>query len=77
MKKKYYQDLIIAFIEKHGSANRDEINLLILDKLPEILTDKQKKKSINNLLTEMSKRLGIIKNIGSTKASKWILVNKK
>ena len=75
--KKYYQDLIIAFIEKHGSATREEINLLILDKLPEVLKDKQKKKSINNLLTEMSTRLGIIKNIGSTKASKWILVNKK
>ena len=74
--KKYYQDLILAFIEKHGSATRDEINLLILDKLPEILTEKQKKKSINNLLSEMSKRLGIIKNIGSTKTSKWVLVNK-
>jgi len=75
--KKYYQDLIIAFIEKHGSATREEINLLILDKLPEILTEKQKKKSINNLLSEMSKRVGIIKNIGSTKISKWVLVNKK
>ena len=69
--------MILAFIEKHGSATRDEINLLILDKLPEILTEKQKKKSINNLLSEMSKRLGIIKNIGSTKTSKWVLVNKK
>lgn len=71
--KKYYQDLIVEFIKKHGSASREEVDALILNKLPEVLSEDQKKRKINNLLTEMSRNLEIIKNIGSDRKSKWIL----
>lgn len=74
--KRYYQDLIVSFIKKHGSASRGEINDLILDKLPEVLTEKQKIQKIHNLLTEMSRKLGIIENIGSYRYSKWVLISK-
>jgi len=74
--KKYYQDMIIEFIKKNNSASRKEINDLILNKLPEILTEKQKKSKINNMLSEMSNKLGIIENAGSRKYSRWVLTAK-
>jgi ATP-dependent DNA helicase RecG len=69
---KYYQDLIIAFIEQNGSATRKEIDELIIEKLPEIFSEQQKKRKVNNLLSKMSKDLKLIKNIGSTRNSIWI-----
>ena len=71
--KKYYQDLIVEFIKKNGSASRREVNDLILSKLPEILTVKQKEIKINNLLSEMRRDLSLIKNTGSTSKPKWVL----
>ncbi|MFH1562627.1 MAG: RNA-binding domain-containing protein [Nitrospirota bacterium] len=77
--KKYYQDLIIEFIKKYDSAPREEINELLLDKLPDIMTKEQKTRKIHNMLSEMSGKLTMIKNIGSRKKSSWILndMNKK
>lgn len=72
--KKYYKALIIDFIKEFGSANRQDIDSLILSKLPEILDGKQKKNKINNLLYEMSKRDRSIKNIGSDRNPNWVLV---
>jgi ATP-dependent DNA helicase RecG len=74
--KKYYQDMVIEFIRKNGSVSRKEINDLILSKLPEILTEKQKKSKINNMLNEMSGKLGIIVNTGPKKYSQWVLTSK-
>lgn len=70
--KKYYQDLIIEFIKKNTSVSREEIDELIIEKLPAILKDVQKKRKINNLLTEM-RMSGIIENIGPKKRPKWLL----
>ncbi|MCK4825433.1 putative DNA binding domain-containing protein, partial [bacterium] len=39
--KRYYKDLILALIREHGPVSREKINELLLDKLPEILTEKQ------------------------------------
>ena len=72
----YYQNLILAFIRKYGSANRKDIDELLLDKLPEILTDKQKKKKIMNLLNQLSKDKNLIRNIGSKKFPKWIATDR-
>ena len=55
-----------------GSASRSDLDTLILDKLPDILTKHQKETKMNNLLSKMS-RLGIVKNAGSRKMSKWVL----
>lgn len=74
--KQYYRDMIIEFIDRNGSASRREINDLLLNKLPEILTAKQKKSKINNLLAEMSNKVRIIENIGSRKYSRWVLAGR-
>jgi len=69
----HYQDLILAFIRKYGSANRNEIDELLMDKLPEVLSEKQKKRKIKNLLYKISKEKGLIKNIGTKKFPEWII----
>ncbi len=49
----YYMNLILKYIEKFSKGNRANIEDLLLDKLPEILTLKQKKDKIKNLLQKM------------------------
>lgn len=72
--KKYYQDMILALIREHGPVKRQDIDELILPKLPEVLSQKQKKAKIHNLLTELSIKMKKIKNIGSRKLPQWVLL---
>jgi ATP-dependent DNA helicase RecG len=66
--------LVIDFIKEFGSACRQDIDRLLLNKLTDILDERQKINKINNLLYEMSKKDGSIKNIGSDKKPCWIIV---
>ncbi len=75
--KKYYQDMILALIQEHGPVRRMDINELILPKLPEVLSQKQKKAKIHNLLTELSIKMNKIMNIGSRKCPQWVLLKKE
>jgi len=68
--KKYYLDLILALIREHGPVDRPEINRLLLDKLPEVMTEKQKKVKVHNLLSELARK-GQIRNIGGRRYSRW------
>ena len=73
LNKKFYKELILQHIQNHKYSTREEIDKLLWDKLPESMSDKQKKVKINNLLIEMS---GItIQNEGSRTKSKWVLLN--
>lgn len=65
--------MIISFIKKFGAASRNDIDKLLLDKLSDVLNEKQKLKKINNLLNEMVSKDQTIKNIGSKRKSKWTL----
>ncbi len=71
--KKYYKDLIVALIREHGPVTREKINNLLMDKLPEVLTEKQKKTKIHNLLYELSTREGKVENQGSRKYPQWTI----
>ncbi len=71
--RKYYEDMVIEYIKKNGAASRQEIDELILTKLPEILSESQKKNKISNMLAEMSGKLDLIENVGSKKRSRWVL----
>jgi ATP-dependent DNA helicase RecG len=57
---KYYEDLLIEYIKKFGQASRKDIENLLIDKLPEVLNDKQKKYKIHNLLTYLKKEGKIV-----------------
>lgn len=72
--KKYYLDMIINSIKQHKSLNRNDIDELLWKKLPDWMEDKQRKIKINNLLSEL-RRNDRIKNEGTFKEPKWVLIN--
>lgn len=71
----YYKDLIVKYLKIYKQANREDIDSLIMDKLSDVLDSRQKRKKINNLLYAMSKKEGIIRNIGTTTKPDWILTS--
>ena len=70
----HYKKMVIAFIKKYGSASRKEIDDLLMGKLSDALEEKQKRNKIHNLLHEMYKKDETIKNTGSKRKSKWVLI---
>jgi len=68
----YYEQMILKFITTYDRATRKDIEDLIKDKLPEILTEKQKKRKIGNLIVKMKKN-GLIENRGTNKDPQWML----
>ncbi|MDO4230452.1 MAG: putative DNA binding domain-containing protein [Capnocytophaga sp.] len=71
--KQYYLDLILKAIEQHKEMNRRDIDDLLWDKLPQVLSETQKKNTIGNYLSELRKN-GKIKNKGTLKNSNWIRI---
>lgn len=67
----YYKSLIINFLKKYNSASRKDIDALLMDKLSNILREKQKSR-IHNLLFEMVKE-GTVKNMGAKRTPQWML----
>ena len=73
---KYYQDLIIDYIRQFGKANKQQIRVLLADKLPDSMTDEQKDRKILSLLTKLRKDGIIIRDSESRQYSNWILKEK-
>lgn len=73
---KYYRDMIVELIRKHQPVTRGDIDAMLLDKLPEVLSLEQKLMKIHNLLYELSHRQKLIRNSGSRRFSQWVLLNK-
>lgn len=71
--KQYYVDLILALLREHGPVDRAAVNDVLLSKLPDRLTSKQKQRKVHNLLQEL-RRSDIITNRGTRADPKWTLV---
>ena len=71
----FYAKLITDYLAKFGEASRADINKLLLDKLSEALTEKQKGNKISTLLTKL-RRQGTIVNAGSDTAPSWQLAER-
>lgn len=69
----YYKDLIIQYLRTYGKANKAKIRELLWDKLPDILTDAQKNRKINYLLTTMREKNIIITDSSNQQKCSWIL----
>lgn len=69
----YYLDLMTKALKQHGSMNRSEIDDLLWNKLPDWMDDKQRKIKINNLLSDLRMK-NKIRNVGTFKNSKWVLI---
>jgi ATP-dependent DNA helicase RecG len=70
--KQYYLDLIMKLVREHGPVDRSDVDDVLLLKLPDHLTQEQKKRKVHNLLQEL-RRSGAIRNQGSRAASAWIV----
>jgi ATP-dependent DNA helicase RecG len=69
----YYAKLIMDYLHQYDHATKKEIIQLLLNKLSEALTDKQKSNKINNLLTKLRLSKHIF-NSGSAAAPCWEIV---
>ena len=70
------QSFIMKHIDTHSFATRKEIDTLLLNKLPNYLSESQKKKRISNMLQDLKEK-NLIENIGTRSLSKWIKVEKE
>lgn len=68
----YLAKLITDLLGEFGSADRKSINRLLFPKLPDALSEHQKRTKVSNLLTSMRKR-GLIHNAGSRRYPTWEL----
>jgi ATP-dependent DNA helicase RecG len=71
----YYRDLIVKIIREHQPVSREDIDEMLLDKLPEVLSWEQKLMKIHNLLYDLSHRQKLIQNSGNRRFPKWVLLN--
>lgn len=68
----YYRDMIVALVREHQPVSREDIDRLLLDKLPEVLTPAQKLNRIHNLLRQLAEAKTIV-NAGGRRWPKWIV----
>ena len=69
---RYYRGLIVDLVREHRPVSREDIDKLLLDKLPEVLSADQKASKVHNLLASLSGKR--IQNTGTRQASKWVLM---
>ena len=70
---KYFKDLVLEYIKNYGQVTKEEIDNLLLDKLPAILDKEQKKNKIRNLLYSLSKKEQVVENKGTKRYPMWKL----
>ncbi len=70
--KRYYLDLVVALVGEHGPVARAEIDRLLVPKLPDRLTEEQKRKKVENLVQEL-RRAGRIESRREHGTAIWSL----
>ncbi len=68
----HYKNLVLEFLDKYGTASKEEIDKLILDILPDFLDKQQKANKVKNLIYSMSKSDKTIENKGTNRNPVWI-----
>jgi ATP-dependent DNA helicase RecG len=64
-------NLIVALVRAHQPVSREDIDKLLLDKLPEVLSQEQKLNRVHNLLRQLAET-GRIQNVGGRRWPKWV-----
>lgn len=72
--EEYYQKLVLSILERFGAATRRDMDDLLLPKLPDVLNEEQKRNRVHTILTAL-RRAKLIRNEGSRKESRWVLVS--
>ena len=71
LKDEHYKKMILEYLDKYKTANKQDIDKLILDILPDILDGNKKANKVRNLVYAMSKRDETIINKGTTRNPIW------
>jgi ATP-dependent DNA helicase RecG len=66
----YCKKLILDYLQRFQPATRQDLNSFLMEKLGDVLTEKQKISKVGNLLTRL-RRAGKIANSGSRKSPAW------
>ena len=69
----HYARLVVDYLSEYEGASRKEIDELLGKYLPEVLTEKQQRSKVTNLLTRMRTQ-GLIHNTGTQQKPRWELV---
>ncbi len=72
LKDAHFKKLILELIDKYHETSKEEIDKLLMDLLPGVLNEQQRKNKIRNLVYSMSKKDKTIENLGSNRYPKWI-----
>ena len=72
--KEHYKQMILKYLGRFGSAAREDLDKLLLDKLSDTLSPTQRKTFVTNLLQEM-RRDGLVQPAGTSRWAKWALPN--
>ena len=73
--KQYYLDLILALVRQHQPVGRGDVDQLVIPKLPDRLTDQQKRRKVHNLLQEL-REAGRVRNRGTRSKPMWVLAER-
>jgi ATP-dependent DNA helicase RecG len=68
--KQYYLDLILQMVRTHGPVGRADLDDLLFEKLPDVLTSEQKRVKVQNLIQEL-RVAGKIANRGPKGKPAW------
>ena len=74
LKDEHFKKLILEYLNKYKYATKDDLDKLLLDILPGVLDEKQRKNKIRNLIYAMSKKENIIINAGTNRYPKWVKI---
>ena len=72
LKDDHFKTLILEYLDKYKQASKEDMDNLLLDILPGVLDENQKKNKIRNLIYAMSKKDKIIINRGTNRYPKWV-----
>jgi len=72
LKDDHFKTLILEYLDKCKQASKESIDNLLLDILPGVLDEKQRKNKIRNLIYAMSKKDKTILNQGTNRYPKWV-----
>jgi ATP-dependent DNA helicase RecG len=74
LKDDHFKKLILEYLDKCKHASKEDIDKLLLDILPGVLDEDQRKNKIRNLIYAMSKKDKTIINLGTNRYPKWVRV---
>ncbi len=69
----YFKDLIVDYLKEYGKASKQDIEILLIDKLPQNLSEQQKRNKIRNLTSDLSTKEKRITNRGTNRKPEWEL----